>query len=1308
MTDTALRHTITAALARFTAPSLLGPAVELFAALGYQSKRRFDVEPHGGHELIDALGLTGKLNAERALLEQWHAAELVFQLTADEVNASGQLPLFDTRQVEQTRIESYLFIVVDLLGASYTRTQLAMITREVNRYLPMPVFVLFRHGAALTFAVIDRRLHQRDANRDVLEKITLIKDIVFAQPHRAHVEILADLALSQLVHEHSVSNFVELHRAWRSVLDSSALNRRFYREIANWYFWAVERVEFPAGAQADRALRNATSLIRLITRLIFVWFLKEKGLVPGELFNPRVLRETLTSFGNDESSYYQAILQNLFFATLNQEMNTAQRPDNRKFRGAGRQHYNITNLYRYRALFRDPGAALQLFGSIPFLNGGLFECLDKPGADGSVMRIDGFSDRNDVPLDVPNELFFGAEHEVDLNASYGTRGKRYQATGLITILQRYKFTVAENTPIEEEVALDPELLGQVFENLLAAYNPETQTTARKQTGSFYTPRPIVNYMVDEALVAYLDEHVRQATRLSLALDANQLVSLNSRLRALLSYSEAAHGFSEDEVRHLIIAIDSLKILDPACGSGAFPMGVLQKLVHILGRLDPGNARWKERQIDRVRETMRSAERIDDADIRDRTIADLEQQIEAINEAFERNELDYGRKLFLIENCIYGVDIQPIAVQIAKLRCFIALIVDQRLDDSRTNRGIRPLPNLETKFVAANALIGIPRPAQLSLRDPALDQVEQRLREVRARHFSARTPKTKAKYREQDRELRSQLAGLLRRDGFSGDTAALLSAWDPYDQNAFAPFFDREWMFGMRDGFDIIIANPPYVRQEQISALKPYFKEAYAETYSGTADLFVYFFHQGINLLRNGGRLVYITNNKWLRAGYGENLRGFLAAQTVVEQLVDFGHSPIFDGADVFPAIVVLEKPTNGVPTNRQVCVADFPREALGGDALDVYISEHSRAVPQARLSRSTWSLANASIDDLMLKIRDAGEILSRFAGIKPLSGVKTGFNEAFLLDTVTKERIVREDMRSSKIIKPYLRGRDIKRWMPEWDDRWMITAYPDINITDYPSVLAHLEQYRKELSTRAGSQEWWHLQSGRQTMQIFEGANIFYQDLAFHSRFGIGQIGFIPEMTCFCLPSTDFWLLAVLNSPLMWAYMWRNVIHGKDEVLRLKNIYMEQLPIAPPTDATRAEVEPAVARLIAITQADQQARRELRQWLGNEFEITKLGRKLEAFEELDAAAFADEVAKRRPKGSTALSAAAQQALHTAHAEYATPLQARAHEALTLERRLAELVNAAYGLTPEDVELLWATAPPRMPVGRGDAIEDVRE
>ena len=239
------------------------------------------------------------------------------------------------------------------------------------------------------------------------------------------------------------------------------------------------------------------------------------------------------------------------------------------------------------------------------------------------------------------------------------------------------------------------------------------------------------------------------------------------------------------------------------------MGILHKLVFILGKLDPRNEKWKERQIARVRDTMATAEKIEDATARERAVRELEQQIAGIDEAFEHNELDYGRKLYLIENCIYGVDIQPIAIQIAKMRFFISLIVDQKIDDTQPNRGVRPLPNLETKFVAANTLIGVNRPGQQLLRNRDIDAKEAELRRVRERYFVARTPKQKAKCRDDDARLRDEIAELLKGDGWDTETARKLASWDPYDQNASADFFDAEWMFGIGHDFDVSIGNPPY-------------------------------------------------------------------------------------------------------------------------------------------------------------------------------------------------------------------------------------------------------------------------------------------------------------------------------------------------------------------------------------------------------------------------------------------------------------------------------------------------------------------
>jgi adenine-specific DNA-methyltransferase len=420
---------------------------------------------------------------------------------------------------------------------------------------------------------------------------------------------------------------------------------------------------------------------------------------------------------------------------------------------------------------------MQLFKDVPFLNGGLFDCLDKPNEEGKIVYVDGFSRNPKKQAVVPDYIFFGEEREVDLNDIFATKNKKYKSRGLINLLESYKFTVAENTPIEEEIALDPELLGKVFENLLASYNPETQTTARKQTGSFYTPREIVNYMVDESLLEYIKQNVK-----------NDDADFETRLRELISYAETPNPFDEKETKALIEAINNCKILDPACGSGAYPMGILHKMVHLLQKLDPENKYWKALQRQKAMEETEAAFKIGDKEERGKRLAE-------INDVFENNASDYGRKLYLIENCIYGIDIQPIAVQISKLRFFISLIIDQNKQASKENFGIRSLPNLETKFVAANTLIGLDKPAQTLLRNPDIEVKENQLKELRHKYFTANTRKEKLQYQKQDKKLRQEIAKMLESDGWQTAVAKQIVAFDPYDQNTFAPWFDPEWMFG---------------------------------------------------------------------------------------------------------------------------------------------------------------------------------------------------------------------------------------------------------------------------------------------------------------------------------------------------------------------------------------------------------------------------------------------------------------------------------------------------------------------------------
>ena len=664
----------------------------------------------------------------------------------------------------------------------------------------------------------------------------------------------------------------------RARFSVETLTQDFYRELSDWYAWAIKIIRFPNNIkdEKDDDKYNHESAIRLITRLIFVWFLKQRHLIPDEFFDQEYIannlienfcphqKDGLFGFKSHESVYYKAILQNLFFAMLNSPITKegSTKPTERRFRN-GRGDYDNNKLMRYERYFLNPQLFVDLANStVPFLNGGLFDCLDDKDKG---IYYDGFSDRKEVgsKLIFPDYLFFGEEagKNIDLSEFYGDkRKKRVSARGIIDILKRYNFTVEENTPFDKEVSLDPELLGKVFENLLAAYNPETQSTARKQTGSFYTPREIVQYMVDESLVAHVKRIVGE--------------DIEPEFRRLLQYTDDPVDLSPEQRKSIMQSLYECRILDPACGSGAFPMGMLQQMVHILGRIDPENVEWKKMMMDMAVGETTEAFQADSKEERQELLADIERSFDE-----NINRPDYARKLYLIEHCIYGVDIQPIAIQISKLRFFISLVVDQRTNiDPADNFGIRPLPNLEAKFVAANTLIGLAKKDATLFDTDAIKEKEQALKLAKHKIFSAKTIRTKRKYRQLVKDLRHELANMMEKTGAVGcEEARQLASWDMFDQNASSSFFDPQWMFDVKEGFDIVIANPPYVLLQN-SDISIETQNNLKETYCVAqykVDLYHLFIERGGKLLDKNGFLCYITSSTFLTNTYTEKLRQFM-------------------------------------------------------------------------------------------------------------------------------------------------------------------------------------------------------------------------------------------------------------------------------------------------------------------------------------------------------------------------------------------------------------------------------------------------
>lgn len=687
---------------------------------------------------------------------------------------------------------------------------------------------------------------------------------------------------------------------------TEVLTKAFYNELSDWYAWAIKIVKFPNNIDdaTDDTKYNTESVIRLITRLIFVWFLKQRKLVPNEFFDEGYIRDNLIERFNphvyqdlfsksQESVYYKAILQNLFFAMLNSPI-TPEGKDTiteRRFK-RDRNGFDNNKLMRYYDKFTNPDLFLELANDVvPFLNGGLFECLDDKQAK---MYIDGFSDREVVQshLIIPDYLFFGEEagKDIDLSEFYGdAKKKKVSARGIIDILKRYNFTVEENTPFDQEVSLDPELLGKVFENLLASFNPETKTTARKQTGSFYTPREIVQYMVDESLVAHLKRTVGE--------------ELEEEYRKLMRYTDEKINLTLEQKKEIMQSLYECKILDPACGSGAFPMGVLQQMVHILAQLDPENEMWRKILIQDAIDETTEAYRNASADERAEVVADIER---SFNDSLNRP--DYARKLYLIERCVFGVDIQPIAIQISKLRFFISLVVDQKVNNNAAdNFGIRPLPNLEAKFVAANTLITLNKKEANLFDTAAIKANEKELKEARHKIFGAKTSRTKNKWKTRVAELRIEIAQTLKEvDTVGNIEAQQLADWDMFDQNTSSPFFDPEWMFGVYDGFDIVIGNPPYLKEGRAS--KSVFDGVHNSSYyQGKMDLWYMFGCYGIDLLIDKGVLCFIATNNWITNSGASIMRNKVVEDAKILQLCDFGNFMIFESASIQTMVMLFER-----------------------------------------------------------------------------------------------------------------------------------------------------------------------------------------------------------------------------------------------------------------------------------------------------------------------------------------------------------------------------------------------------------------
>jgi len=542
--------------------------------------------------------------------------------------------------------------------------------------------------------------------------------------------------------------------------------------------------------------------VRLLGRLIFCWFLKMKKsannlpLIPEELISSNAVSKC------EEKNYFHTIIEPLFFETLN------KRKDEREEQ-------------------RQNG----VWSSIPFLNGGLFE------AD----KIDYYDPNNKQllnTLQIPNEWFIG----------------------LFKLFEQYNFTVDESTSIDIEIAVDPEMLGRIFENLLAELVKDTGETARKKTGSYYTPRFVVEYIVNYSLYNYLSTHLNISS---------------DKILTLVFDIDEAYPFTETEKLEILKLLSNLKIIDPACGSGAFLMGAMQKMLEIISFLDPESEFWKQKIINSVTDPSFKNYLID---------------------KLKNENINYIIKLGLIRDNIYGIDILTMATEISKLRFFLSLIVDENIDDDKENRGILALPNLEFKFIAADSVLDL----KSNLEDDLiLKPYIEELKTIMNNYFTS-MGKEKELFKQEFIQKQIDISTILSESGkLHPDIVSLLN-WNPF-KNETVDWFNADWMFGLSEGFDIIIGNPPYVCNKSTDKGKV---PKYKEKYGISDDLYNYFFLRALELTKPEGIISFITSNTYLTIHSKHNLRIKFLENKIIELIkVD---NP-FENPLVDPAIISIQK-----------------------------------------------------------------------------------------------------------------------------------------------------------------------------------------------------------------------------------------------------------------------------------------------------------------------------------------------------------------------------------------------------------------
>ncbi|MBT7557580.1 N-6 DNA methylase [Candidatus Woesearchaeota archaeon] len=921
----------------------------------------------------------------------------------------------------------------------------------------------------------------------------------------------------------------------------------------------------------DKEIDTADFAKKTMGQMAFLYFLQKKGwfgVAPDKEWGTGVknfLREVFERREKYGENFFDNVLEPLFYEALAQN------------RSSDNDIYSKLNNCR-----------------MPFLNGGLFEPMNGYSWETTHIRL-------------PDELFSN-----DTLTKEGDTGD-----GILDVFDRYNFTVNESEPLEQEVAVDPEMLGKVFENLL-------EIKDRKSKGAFYTPREIVHYMCQESLINYLET---ETNKLIPKIDIELFIQQGSQIiqndKSIIEQGGDKGDLLlpksiSERAEELDDLLANIKVCDPAVGSGAFPLGMLNEIVTA------------------------------------RTILGIH---------LRNNPSAYNLKLHAISNSIYGVDIDPGAVEIAKLRFWLSLVVEE---DNPT-----PLPNLEHKIMQGNSLVSQYEGIEL-FDDDFLDgaesindeknEIQEKLNGIQKKYFSLHdagefTPARKVEIEKEIKQLQRRLKFLNNKNSTTTETGSLFDVpqvkkiaqkkakllqskiaqyvtvdsktnkenlkieidnlkWDLIEatleergetdkldsikkqrKDRVKPFFIWKLEFGEvfknNGGFDVVIGNPPYIQlQKDNGRLANMLENCDYESFVRSGDIYCLFYELGNKILQNKGHLTFITSNKWMRVRYGENLRSYLSKSTTPKLLIDLGPG-VFETATVDTNILIFQKNKSNVS-----CLACTVKHNLSkeGVVLSDYIKNHFIKI--GKFSKDLWIILGDTERSLKEKIEKVGKPLKKW-NIKINYGIKTGFNKAFIIGKKDFDKITKRDESSLEIIKPVLKGKNIKKYGIDPPDLWMIVTHngykedgcyiPPIDIEKYPHVKEHLDIYRENLIERKDKGVTPYNLRNCAYYSEFDKEKIIYSEIVMAPQFYFDDGTIYPEASTFFITGEQIkFLIAVLNSKT-FTYCFSKFYAGGglgDKGYRYKKIFLESTPVPTGNQEIKERIVTLVDNIMKITSGD--------------------------------------------------------------------------------------------------------------------------